>query len=209
MVLAANEENGEVAYKEVVRTFVNTTDEITHVTIQNDEGEQEIIDSTPQHPFYVEGMGWVEASSLHAGMTIWFANGTKGTVADISNEGLEEPVTVYNFEVEDFHTYYVGASCVLVHNMCAKNPNHGNSLSTTKPAEGYILRENGTHRIMKYGETTRGLRRYTNKFYVKNNVYMDTVMSGTKREMHAWQHKMIENYAYIVGELPPLNKSFY
>ncbi len=29
----------------------------------------------------------VEASALHAGMTIWFANGTKGTVEDISNEG--------------------------------------------------------------------------------------------------------------------------
>ena len=25
-----------------------------------------------------------------------------------------------NFEVEDFHTYYVGESSVLVHNMCAK-----------------------------------------------------------------------------------------
>lgn len=66
----------------------------------------------------MEGLGWVEASSLHAGMTIWFANGTKGTVEDISNEGLEEPVTVYNFEVADFHTYFVGESCVLVHNIC-------------------------------------------------------------------------------------------
>lgn len=118
VVLAANEETGEVAYKEVVRTFVNTTDEITHVTIENAEGEQETIDSTPEHPFYVEGLGWVEASSLHTGMTIWFANGTKGTVEDISNEGLEEPVTVYNFEVKDFHTYFVGESGVLVHNVC-------------------------------------------------------------------------------------------
>ena len=33
----------EAAYKEVVRTFVNTTDEITHVTIENAEGEQETI----------------------------------------------------------------------------------------------------------------------------------------------------------------------
>ena len=49
-------------------------------------------------------------------MTIWFANGTKGTVEDISNEGLEEPVTVYNFEVKDFHTYFVGECGVLVHN---------------------------------------------------------------------------------------------
>ena len=31
---------------------------------------------------------------------------------------LEAPVTVYNFEVEDFHTYYVGDG-VLVHNSCA------------------------------------------------------------------------------------------
>ena len=88
------------------------------MTIENAEGEQETIDSTPEHPFYVEGTGWVEASSLHAGMTIWFANGTKGTVEDISNEGLEEPVTVYNFEVADFHTYFVGESSVLVHNYC-------------------------------------------------------------------------------------------
>ena len=120
VVLAANEETGEYAYKEVVRTFVNTTEEITHVTISNGEGVQEVIDSTPQHPFYVEGKGWVEASALHAGMTIWFANGTKGTVEDISNEGLEEPVTVYNFEVADFHTYFVGECGVLVHNACTK-----------------------------------------------------------------------------------------
>ena len=43
VVLASNEETGEVAYKEVVRTFVNTTDEITHVTSENAEGEQETI----------------------------------------------------------------------------------------------------------------------------------------------------------------------
>ena len=33
-------------------------------------------------------------------------------------EHLEEPVTVYNFEVEDYHTYYVGDAEVLVHNTC-------------------------------------------------------------------------------------------
>ena len=36
----------------------------------------------------------------------------------IQHEILESPVTVYNFEVEDFHTYYVGESAVLVHNVC-------------------------------------------------------------------------------------------
>ena len=29
---------------------------------------------------------------------------------------LEEPISVYNFQVEDFHTYHVGTNGVLVHN---------------------------------------------------------------------------------------------
>ena len=127
----------------------------------------------------------------------------------ITTKQFEEPVKVYNFEVEDFHTYFVGTGCILVHNMCAKVSNHDNSLDTTKPANGYILKEKGTNRILKYGETTRGVKRYTQKFYKANNAYMDIVKSGTKREMHAWQHKMIEGYTYIMGERPPLNKSFY
>ena len=144
MILAANEETGEVAYKEVVRTFVNTTDEITHVTVENAEGEQETIDSTPEHPFYVEGLGWVEASSLHAGMTIWFANGTKGTVEDISNEGLEEPVTVYNFEVAEFHTYFVGECGALVHNDCDQKTYQTYTKTNPETGEVYSGRTSGT-----------------------------------------------------------------
>ena len=41
-------------------------------------------------------------------------------VEQVQHEILEAPITVYNFEVADFHTYYVGDSGVLVHNMCAK-----------------------------------------------------------------------------------------
>ena len=38
----------------------------------------------------------------------------------IQHEVLESPIKVYNFEVADFHTYYVGKENVLVHNMCQK-----------------------------------------------------------------------------------------
>ena len=150
VVLAANEETGEYAYKEVVRTFVNTTEEITHVTISDSEGVQEVIDSTPQHPFYVEGKGWVEASALHAGMTIWFANGTKGTVADISNEGLEEPVTVYNFEVADFHTYFVGESGVLVHNTCPDIEDLADSIPSADRVGTALEKDDVYHRAPSY-----------------------------------------------------------
>ena len=116
VVLAENEETGEIAYKEVVQTFTNITNEITHVTVTTEDGQTETIDATPHHPFYVEGKGWVDACALHAGMVVWLADGTKAIVTDVVTEGLEHPVTVYNFEVTDFHTYFVGDSGILVHN---------------------------------------------------------------------------------------------
>lgn len=117
-VVAKDEETGEIAVKQVVRTFENSTEELTHVTIRTESGTLETIDTTPQHPFYVEGKGWVEASALHIGMTVWLADGTKATVEDVSSETLDEAIAVYNFEVEDFHTYFVGHSGVWVHNAC-------------------------------------------------------------------------------------------
>lgn len=140
MVLAENEETGEIAYKEVVRTFTNTTEELTHVTITTQDGQVETIDATPQHPFYVEGKGWVEASALHVGMVVWLADGTKAVVTDVVTEGLEEPVTVYNFEVADFHTYFVGDSGVLVHNTCPQNStgtSQQNNAGTSQVQQNY------------------------------------------------------------------------
>ena len=86
--------------------------------------------------------------------------------------------------------------------------NHGNSLSTTKPAQGYILRNRDTQEILKYGETTRGNRRYTKKYLNETNSFMDFQVEGTKREMHDWQHeKILEYKAEHGGQRPPLNKS--
>lgn len=36
----------------------------------------------------------------------------------ITTKQFEEPVKVYNFEVEDFHTYFIARHSVLAHNMC-------------------------------------------------------------------------------------------
>lgn len=85
---------------------------------------------------------------------------------------------------------------------------HGNSLRTSKRAIGYTLRENETKRILKCGETTRGTKRYTKKFYARHNAYMQPEAHGTKREMHYWQHDKILKYKSAHGgKRPPLNKS--
>ena len=43
-------------------------------------------------------------------------NGDYVIVEKIQHEILEKPLEVYNFQVEEDHTYYVSDSSVLVHN---------------------------------------------------------------------------------------------
>ena len=47
-------------------------------------------------------------------------NNCSATLKQKDNEELEVEEVTYNFEVEDFHTYYVGENSVLVHNICTK-----------------------------------------------------------------------------------------
>ena len=121
-VWAWDEETGEVALKEVVETYVNQTDELVHVFVNGEE-----IIATPAHPFYSPVKGWTEAVRLRAGDILVLVNGKYVVVEKVQHEILEAPVTVYNFQVADFHTYYVADSGVLVHNRCG-----GESLATRR-----------------------------------------------------------------------------
>lgn len=113
-VWAHNPETGETELKQVVQTFVNETDELVHVFA----GDDEII-CTNEHPFYSPVRGWTAASKLRAGDILVTVNGEYVVVEKIQHEILESPVKVYNFEVEGFHTYFVGSGDgLLVHNSC-------------------------------------------------------------------------------------------
>lgn len=125
LVWAEETTTGEKDIKKVVNTFVNETSELVHVYVNGEE-----IVSTPNHPFYSPVRGWVEAINLRAGDMLVLQNGAYVVVAYIQHEILEVPIKVYNFEVEDYHTYYVGENSVLVHNECgaakkAKLPTSG------------------------------------------------------------------------------------
>ena len=128
MVWAWDEETGEVAPKEVVETYVNETYELIHVFVDGEE-----IVTTPAHPFYSPVKGWTNAVHLRAGDILVLLNGEYVIVEKIQHELLETPISVYNFEVEDYHTYYVSEAGVLVHNNCGdtgtynqlKNANKG------------------------------------------------------------------------------------
>ncbi|MCM1524505.1 MAG: polymorphic toxin-type HINT domain-containing protein [Ruminococcus sp.] len=111
-VLAYNYETGETELKEVLNVWIKETDEILHLSTSDGE----TIDTTTNHPFYVDGKGWVAAGDLEIGDTLVTADGDEVEVSDIEIEKLAEPVLVYNLEIEDFHTYFVGEYGVLVHN---------------------------------------------------------------------------------------------
>ena len=115
-VLSENELTGEVAVKTVTETYVNETDELIHIGVNG-----ETISATPSHPFYVNKFGWTLAGSLRAGDVLVLSNGELVTVEWVQHEILESPIKVYNFEVEDFHTYFVGENGIFVHNGCGDN----------------------------------------------------------------------------------------
>ena len=62
--------------------------------------------------------GFVDAGRLLIGDPLIDVHGNILVVENTRTEYLDEPETVYNFQVKDFHTYNVGGNCILVHNDC-------------------------------------------------------------------------------------------
>ena len=106
---------GEKSLKPVTATSVRETDDLIYISIGG-----ETIVTTPEHPFYVVNDdkydGYVGAKHLTAGDCIQTADGGYLTIDAIEHKTLDEPITVYNFTVDDNHSYYVGENELLVHN---------------------------------------------------------------------------------------------
>ena len=88
----------------------------------------ETLTCTPEHPFYVPKKGWTSAVDLRAGDILVMLNGEYVVVEQVQHELIESPEITYNFEVEDYHTYYVGESAVFVHNTCVRKPTSPNQM---------------------------------------------------------------------------------
>lgn len=102
-MLAYDEETGEQGYKEVIRLFRNTTEEWYHIHVNGED-----IECTGGHPFYVASRErFIPARELEVGNTLLLYAGDRGIIEGKERGGVSEPETTYNFEVTDFHTYYV------------------------------------------------------------------------------------------------------
>lgn len=110
-VIATNPDTFETAEKKVVETYIRETPGLVHLTINEEQ-----ITTTANHPFYVKDRGFVNAGELQVGDKVLSADGNVYFVEKSYIEILKKPEKVYNFQVEDFHTYHVGKTRVLVHN---------------------------------------------------------------------------------------------
>ncbi len=75
------------------------------------------IESTPGHKYYLpESKRWISAQDLKVGDKVLTSDGEYAIIESVKAVHYDTPHTTYNFEVEEFHTYYVGTG-ICVHNM--------------------------------------------------------------------------------------------
>ena len=87
--------------KTVLETYLREVTTLVHLTVNGEE-----IVTTVDHPFYVNNRGFVNAGELKVGDELLDSSGNVLLLESFEIELTDEPTTVYNFQVEDIHTYY-------------------------------------------------------------------------------------------------------
>ncbi len=116
LVVARDPESGEVASKHVLALMRTPQRPIVRVRLVSADGRSHSIGATFEHPLWVDGHGFVSAGLLEPGDALGAVRGASTlSVQSLAQDAAIAP-TVFNLEVEDFHTYFVGREPVLVHN---------------------------------------------------------------------------------------------
>ena len=110
-VISTYPETMETSPKTVLETYIREVTTLVHLTVNGEE-----IVTTVDHPFYIKNQGFIKAGELIVGDELLDVNGNVLLVENFDVELTDKPVKVYNFQVEDFHTYHVSGLGVLVHN---------------------------------------------------------------------------------------------
>jgi RHS repeat-associated protein len=115
LVWSQNEFTGDRELRPVLRTFVRNDAAVIDVRVAYADRIDDLR-TTASHPFWVLGRGWVPAGDLEADDELLSASSDTARVVAVHPTGTRE--IVYNLEVADYHTYFVGSFSVLVHNSC-------------------------------------------------------------------------------------------
>jgi hypothetical protein len=114
LVWAWHEETGDLALKPVLQTMQREADALVELQVGADT-----VQATPEHPFWANGT-WTDAGNLVKGDELLRSDGLTMPVGQVTHR-TEQPTTVYNVEVADWHTYLVSWWMFVVHNVCDNN----------------------------------------------------------------------------------------
>ncbi|WP_041715013.1 hint domain-containing protein [Acetivibrio clariflavus] len=114
-VLSKDVKSGEIGYKKVNYVYIKNTSKLVKLFVGNEE-----INTTSSHLFFTDSGWWKSAKNIKVGDRILTDDGELKEVTATIVVDLQEAVRIYNLNVEDYHTYFVGGSGLLVHNNCSE-----------------------------------------------------------------------------------------
>jgi RHS repeat-associated protein len=124
LVLARDELTGATTFKSVVALIDGAKRQIWEVAIESIDSDgatrRETIGTTSEHPWGLVGGGWATTAELYPGAELVTARGARAVVLSVVR--TDRVQRTFNFEVQGFHTYFVGQSGLWVHNECKPPP---------------------------------------------------------------------------------------
>ena len=120
--------------------------------------------------------GWVAAGDPAVGDGIHALSGDAGSVTGQKREKLGQPISVYNLDVEDFHSYFV-AGGVLVHNRCKKPNEDSPTFERMGKSKGNTPRNNKVQN-KQFRDASRKLARKDPNNYKKLKKRMHEAIHG-------------------------------
>jgi len=117
IVLSRCERTSEVAYKLVTHSSKRAAQTCCIFFRRDGLGSEVMIEATVGQLFWVKDKGWTEAQALISGDAVVTFGGQQLAIDHV--EPTFEEMNVYNIEVADFHTHFVGRSGVWVHDQSA------------------------------------------------------------------------------------------
>jgi hypothetical protein len=113
MVLAQHPTTGELAYRPVLQTTLGVPMPVLQIKLA-----AETITATLGHRFWVNGRGWQMAKELKPATSLHALEQS----TDVTAIKKAEDVACHNLVVDEFHTFFVGHSRLLVHDKSCPAP---------------------------------------------------------------------------------------
>lgn len=113
MVLSQHPSTGELAYRPVLETTVGPLSAVMKVKLPNEE-----FVSTLGHRFWVDGSGWAMAKELRLPASLHTLHGS----AKVEELTLDGELECHNLVVDEFHTFVIGKSQLVVHDKTCPQP---------------------------------------------------------------------------------------